>query len=89
MLNMTDRMFAKRLAKLNSMLYDCIVISEDILNTEQARFLKNILDDDTSEKLRELQKLYNSYAQDGVCDCDLHSATLSDVTRLVEKLDLN
>lgn len=36
--NMTDRMFAKRLAKLNTMLFDCVVLAEDILNTEQAHY---------------------------------------------------
>lgn len=84
---MTDKQFARRLAKLNTMLFDCIVIAEDILNTEQAKYLKSILDDCTDEKLTTLQDLYNSYAQDGICDCDLHGATLSDVTRLVEKLN--
>ena len=83
---MTDRMFAKRLAKLNSMIYDCIVISEDILNTEQAKYLKQILDDEEDEKLTALQELYNAYSKDGICDCDLQAATLSDITRLVEKL---
>lgn len=89
MTNMTDRMFAKRLAKLNTMLFDCVVLAEDILNTEQAHYLKSLLDDSTDNKLKELQTLYNSYAQDGICDCDLHSATLSDITRLVEKLNIN
>lgn len=86
---MTDRMFAKRLAKLNSMIFDCIVIAEDVLNTEQARYLKQLFDDEKDEKLTVLQELYNTYAQDGICDCDLHSATLSDITKLVEKLDKN
>lgn len=84
---MTDKQFARRLAKLNTMLFDCIVMAEDILNTEQAKYLKSILDDCTDEKLITLQELYNSYAKDGICDCDLHGATLSDVTMLVEKLD--
>ncbi|MBQ7067157.1 MAG: hypothetical protein IJN92_10100 [Lachnospiraceae bacterium] len=84
---MTDRMFTKRLAKLNSMLFDCVVLAEDILNTEQAKFLKNVFDDYEDNKLIALRTLYNTYARDGICDCDLHSATLSDVTRLVEKLD--
>lgn len=88
MTNMTDRMFAKRLAKLNTMLFDCVVLAEDILNTEQAHYLKSLLDDSTDNKLKELQTLYNSYTQDGICDCDLHSATLSDITRLVEKLNI-
>lgn len=83
---MTDRMFAKRLAKLNSMIYDCIVLSEDILNTEQAKYLKRLLDDVEDEKLTALQELYNTYAQDGICDCDIHEATLSDITGLVRKL---
>lgn len=86
---MTDRMFAKRLAKLNSMIFDCIVIAEDVLNTEQAKYLKQLFDDEKDEKLTVLQELYNTYAQDGICDCDLHSATLSDITMLVEKLDKN
>ena len=84
---MTDRMFAKRLAKLNSMIFDCVVLAEDILNTEQAKYLKQLLDDVEDEKLTTLQDLYNTYAHDGICDCDLHSATLSDITRLVEKLE--
>ena len=84
---MTDKQFARKLAKLNTMLFDCIVTAEDILNTEQAKYLKSILDDCTDEKLIALQDLYKSYAEDGICDCDLHGATLSDVTRLVEKLD--
>lgn len=84
---MTDKQFSRRLARLNTMLFDCIVMAEDILNTEQAKYLKSILDDYTDEKLTTLQDLYNSYAQDGICDCDLHGATLSDVTRLVEKLN--
>ena len=84
---MTDKQFARGVAKLNTMLYDCICMAEDILNTEQAKYLKSILDDSTDEKLTTLQYLYKSYAKDGVCDCDLHGATLSDVTRLVEKLD--
>ena len=83
---MTDRMFAKKLAKLNSMLFDCVVLAEDILNTEQSNHLKSLLDDDKDERLATLQELYNTYAQDGICDCDLHGATLSDVTKLVEKL---
>lgn len=86
---MTDRMFAKRLAKLNSMIFDCIVLAEDVLNTEQAKYLKQLLDDEKDEKLTVLQELYNTYAQDGICDCDLHSATLSDITKLAEKLDKN
>ena len=83
---MTDRMFTKKLAKLNSMLFDCVVLAEDILNTEQSNYLKLLYDDNTDERLVKLQELYNTYAQDGICDCDLHGATLSDVTRLVEKL---
>lgn len=83
---MTDRMFAKRLAKLNSMIYDCIVLSEDILNTEQAKYLKQLLVDEENEKVTALQELYNTYAQDGICDCELHEATLSDITGLVRKL---
>lgn len=55
--NMTDRMFAKRLAKLNTMLFDCVVLAEDILNTEQAHYLKSLLDDSTNNKLKELQTL--------------------------------
>lgn len=55
--NMTDRMFAKRLAKLNTMLFDCVVLAEDILNTEQAHYLKSLLDDSTDNKLKELQTL--------------------------------
>lgn len=89
---MTDRMFAKRLAKLNSMIYDCIVIAEDVLNTEQAKYLKQLLDDEKDEKLTVLQELYNTYAQDGIygiCDCDMHSAALSDIVMLVDKLDRN
>lgn len=87
MTKMTDTMFAKNLAKLNSLLFDCVVLSEDILNTEQAKYLKNLLDDSQDKKLLKLRELYNKYAQDGICDCDLHGATLSDVTRLVEWLD--
>lgn len=85
---MTDKQFARRLAKLNTMLFDCINLAEDILCTEQAKYLKSIFDDCKDEKLTTLQDLYNTYAQDGICDCDLHGATLSDVTRLVEKLDI-
>lgn len=83
---MTDKQFTRRLAKLNSSLFDCICEAEELLSTEQAKYLKSILDDCTEEKLTTLQDLYNSYAKDGVCDCDLHSATLSDITRLVEHL---
>lgn len=84
---MTDKIFAKKLAKLNSMLFDCVVLAEDILNTENSKYLKSLLDESTDERLIKLQELYNVYKKDGICDCDLHAATLSDVTRLVEKLD--
>lgn len=84
---MTDRMFAKRLAKLNSMLFDCLGLAEDILNTEQSKHLKQLLDNEKDEKLIILQDLYNIYAQDGLCDCDLYSATFSDISLLVKKLE--
>lgn len=83
---MTDKQFTRRLAKLNSSLFDCICEAEELLSTEQAKYLKSILDDCTDENLITLQVLYNTYTKDGVCDCDLHSATLSDITRLVEHL---
>lgn len=83
---MTDKQFTRRLAKLNTSLFDCIVEAEELLSTEQAKYLKSLLDDETDDLLIHLQELYNQYAQDCVCDCDLHSATLSDITRLVEHL---
>ena len=83
---MTDKMFAKRLAKLNSMLFDCIVLAEDIINTEQSKHLKSLADSN-DERLTILQELYDSYKKDGVCDCNLYEATLFDITRLVEMLD--
>ena len=83
---MTDKIFTKKLAKLNSMLFDCIVLAEDIINTEQSKYLKSLIDGN-DERLTILQELYDSYKKDGVCDCNLHEATLFDITRLVEILD--
>lgn len=84
---MTDKQFTRRLAKLNSMLFDCICEGETLLNTEQAKYIKNSIEDDRT--ILDLQELYNGYAKDCVCDCELHGLTLSDVTHLVSRLYLD
>lgn len=85
---MTDKQFTRRLAKLNSSLFDCICEAEELLSTEQAKQIKNKAwqGEKVDDSIIILQELYNQYTQDSVCDCDLHSATLSDITRLVEHL---
>lgn len=80
---MTDKQFTKRLAKLNSMLYNCIGEAEILLNEKQAN---QILDSSDDERIIQLKNLYNSYSDDGICDCDIHGATLSDITLLVSRL---
>ena len=72
---MTDRMFAKRLAKLNTLLWDCIGEAEALCNEAKN---KNIDDN--------MKKLFSQYNEEGAVDCDIHNATLSDISYLIKSM---
>lgn len=72
---MTDKQFARRLAKLNTLLWDCIGEAETLLNEAKN---KNI-----DEKMREL---FSQYNEEGVVDCELNNATLSDISHLIKSM---
>lgn len=72
---MTDKQFSRRLAKLNTTLWNCIGEAE-ILCDEAKN--KNIDDN--------MRNLFAQYNEDGAVDCDLHNATLSDVSLLIKSM---
>lgn len=72
---MTDKQFARRLAKLNTSLWDCIGEAETLLDE-----LKNKNIDDN------MKKLFSQYNEEGAVDCDIHNATLSDVSHLIKSM---
>lgn len=70
---MTDKQFARRLAKLNTALWNCIGEAETLYDEA-----KNKSIDDN------MKKLFAQYNDDGAVDCDLHNATLSDISCLIK-----
>jgi hypothetical protein len=72
---MTDKQFAKRLAKLNTALWNCIGEAETLCDEAKN---KNIDDN--------MKKLFAQYNDDGAVDCDIHNATLSDVSYLIKNM---
>lgn len=72
---MTDKQFAKRLAKLNTLLWDCIGETETLCDEA-----KNKSIDDN------MKKLFSQYNEEGAVDCDLHNATLSDISSLIKRM---
>ena len=73
--NMTDKQFARRLAKLNTALWDCIGEAETLCDEA-----KNKSIDDN------MKKLFAQYNEEGGVDCDLHNATLSDISLLIKSM---
>lgn len=72
---MTDKQFAKRLAKLNTALWDCIGEAETLSNEAKNKRLDS-----------NMKELFAQYNEDGAVDCDIHNATLSDITSLIKSL---
>lgn len=73
---MTDKQFARRLAKLNTALWNCIGESEELCNEAKN---KNIDDN--------LKKLFKQFNEDeSAVDCDINNATLSDISALLKKI---
>lgn len=72
---MTDKQFARRLAKLNTALWDCIGEAETLSNEA-----KNKSIDDN------MKNLFSQYNDDSAVNCDLHNATLSDISDLIKRL---
>ncbi len=72
---MTDKQFARRLAKLNTALWDCIGEAETLCNESK---IKNIDD--------RMKSLFTQYNEEGAVDCDVHNATLSDISCLIKKM---
>ena len=72
---MTDKQFARRLAKLNAALWNCIGEAETLC--DEAKNKK--IDED-------MKKLFAQYNEEGAVDCDLHNATLSDVSYLLKSM---
>ncbi len=73
---MTDIQFARRLAKLNSKLWDCIGEAETLADESKN---KNINDD-----MKRLFAKYNN--EESAVDCDIHNATLSDISYLIKNM---
>lgn len=72
---MTDKQFTRRLAKLNTALWDCIGEAETLCDEAKNR---NI-----DENMKDLFAQYNN---EGAVDCDIHNATLSEVSYLIKKM---
>lgn len=72
---MTDKQFARRLAKLNTSLWNCIGEAEILCNEA-----KNKSIDDN------IKKLFSQYNEEGAVDCDLHNAILSDISSLIKSM---
>lgn len=72
---MTVKQFSRRLAKLNTSLWDCIGEAETLLNEAENM---NIDDD--------MKRLFSQYNEDAAVDCDLHNASLSSISYLIKSL---
>ena len=72
---MTDKQFARRLAKLNTLLWNCIGEAETLCDEA-----KNKSIDDN------MKTLFSQYNEEGAVDCDMHNATLSDISYLIKSM---
>ncbi|MCI5883376.1 MAG: hypothetical protein PUG66_08180 [Clostridiales bacterium] len=72
---MTDKQFARRLAKLNTSLWDCIGEAETLCDEAKNKSIDN-----------NMKKLFSQYNEEGAVDCDIHNATLSDISHLIKSM---
>lgn len=65
----------EKIGKLNTALWDCIGEAETLCDEVKN---KNIDDN--------MRKLFAQYNDDGAVDCDIHNATLSEVSYLIKNM---